>query len=217
MNIIKPYYEILTDLNGEEILKHLELCGRVCYKSEERITEGSAEKFLRAILARGHEAVLEHYSFTVRFVVDRGISHEIVRHRLASYCQESSRYCNYTQGKFGGEITVIQPPFFAENSMQYYDWRDACQIAENRYFSLLNSGAKPEEARDVLPTSLKTELVMTANVREWRTVLKLRCSPQAHPQIRQVMLPLLYDLQNQIPIVFDDIVNSLEKGKAHEN
>ena len=138
-------------------------------------------------------------------MVDRGISHEIVRHRLASYCQESSRYCNYTQGKFGGEITVIQPHFFAENSMQYYDWRDACQIAENRYFSLLNSGAKPEEARDVLPTSLKTELAMTANVREWRHFLKLRTSPAAHPQIREVTIPLLHELQGKVPVLFEDI------------
>ena len=205
MKIIKPYYEILTPLDGEQILKHLELCGRVCYKSEDWIGEGSAEKFLRAIIKLGHETILEHYSFTVRFVVDRGISHEIVRHRLASYCQESSRYCNYAKDKFGNEITVIEPLFLPEGYVAYDEWRRSCLRAEEAYFWLLRSGYAPEQARDVLPTSLKTELVMTANIREWRHFLKLRTAPAAHPQIREVTVPLLHALQTRIPVLFDDI------------
>ena len=109
MKIIKPSIDILTPIDGTEILKHIELCGRVCYKSEEKISEGSAETFIANIIKRGHEAVLEHYDITVKFICDRGVSHEIVRHRLASYCQESTRYCNYSKEGFGKEITVIAP------------------------------------------------------------------------------------------------------------
>lgn len=206
MRIIQPSYEIITPLDGAAILRHIETCGRVCYKSEDKITDGSAERFVRGIIRLGHEAVLEHYSFTVRFIVDRGISHEIVRHRLASYCQESSRYCNYTGDKFGKEITVIEPSFLPEGSVAYEEWRMACLRAEEAYFWMIRSGFKPEQARDVLPTSLKTELVMTANLREWRTVFKLRTSPAAHPQIREVMVPLLQECQQRIPVVFDDLV-----------
>lgn len=205
MKIIKPYAEIMTPLNGKDILKHIELCGRVCYKSEDKITDDSAEKFVRNVIRRGHEAVLEHFSFSVRFVVDRGISHEIVRHRIASYCQESSRYCRYDGDKFGNGITVIQPFFLEEGSVAYEEWRSACRRAEEAYFWMLDMGYTPQEARDVLTTSLKTELIMTANLREWRTVLKLRTSQFAHPQMREVMVPLLHHLQELIPVVFDDI------------
>lgn len=206
MKIIEPYFEIITPLDGEAILKHIELCGRVCYKSEGKIEDGSAKRFVAGIIRRGHEAVLEHYSFTVRFVVDRGISHEIVRHRIASYCQESTRYCNYGKEGFGEEIMVIKPVFFDEETDKYRVWKSACESAERMYKVILAVGGTPEQARDVLPTSVKTELVMTANLREWRTVLKLRTSLAAHPQIRQVMVPLLHKLQDKIPVVFDDIV-----------
>ena len=204
MRIIKPSFEIMTPVDGQSIMAHLEQCGRVCYKSEGRIAEGSAEKFLANIVKRGHEAVLEHYSFTVKFIVDRGVSHEIVRHRLASYCQESTRYCNYSKDSFGNEITVIQPCFYWSWA-QYDSWRHACQAAEAVYFRLLADGVTPQEARDVLPNSLKTELVMTANLREWRHFLKLRCSKAAHPQIREVANLLLAQLKDAIPVIFDDI------------
>lgn len=206
MNIINAGYEIMTPINGSEILKHIEKCGRVCYKSEDKITEDSAQIFCKNIIKRGHEAVLEHYSFTVKFIVDRGVSHEIVRHRLASYCQESTRYCNYSKDKFGTEITVIKPCFLDKEDKKYSTWINSMKNAEQSYFKAINEGATPQEARSVLPNSLKTEVVMTANLREWRHFLKLRTSQYAHPQIREVAIPLLKELQLKIPILFDDII-----------
>lgn len=205
MKVIEPSVEILTPLNGIDILKHIEQCGRVCYKSEHNISNDSYIRFSKNIIARGHEAVLEHYSFTVKFICDRGVTHEIVRHRLASYCQESTRYCNYSKDNFGAEITVIKPYYLEENSMAYYAWKQSCKEAESTYFNLLDFGLYPQEARAVLPTCLKTEIVMTANLREWRHFLKLRCSTAAHPQIREISIMLLDQLKREIPIVFDDI------------
>lgn len=205
MKIISPNFEIITPLDGAAVLKHIEQCGRVCYKSEAKIGENSAAAFVAGIIKRGHEAVLEHYNITVKFICDRGVSHEIVRHRLASYCQESTRYCNYTKDAFGGEITVIKPPFFSESSAAWALWYKSCDAAESAYFDLLNFGCSPQEARAVLPNSLKTEVVMTANLREWRHFFKLRCAPAAHPQMREVALMGLHQMQKQLPGIFDDI------------
>ena len=205
MKIIKPDVQFITPIDGATILKRLEQCGRVCYKSEDKITEGSAEKFVAGIIKRGHEAVLEHFDITVKFVCDRGVSHEIVRHRMASYCQESTRYCNYSKDVFGSEITVIRPSFLTEGTPGWQYWKVACRMAEKSYFELLDWGCTPQEARSVLPNSLKTEVVMTANIREWRHFLKLRCSPAAHPQMREVALILLDKVHWLIPVCFDDI------------
>ena len=205
MKIIKPGFEFITPINGDVILKRIELCGRVCYKSEDRITNESAPEFLRRIIASGHESVLEHCSFTVKFIIDRGVSHEIVRHRLASYSQESTRYCNYSKEGFGGEITVIEPCYLHYGSKAYDEWEYACQRAELAYFNMLCYGLSPQEARAVLPNSLKTEVVMTANIREWRHFFKLRCSPKAHPQMREVATRLLAAVKEKIPVCFDDI------------
>lgn len=205
MKIIKPRVEFITPINGDVILKRIEQCGRVCYKSEDRITQDSAPAFVAAIIKRGHEAVLEHCSFTVKFICDRGVSHEIVRHRLASYCQESTRYCNYSKGDFGSEITVIEPCYLNAGTLAYDTWKEACANTEKAYFDLLNWGLTPQEARAVLPNSLKTEVVMTANIREWRHFLKLRCSKAAHPQMREVATLLLKALQARVPVCFDDI------------
>lgn len=205
MKIIKPYHEIMTPIDGEAILKHIEACGRVCYKSEHKITDDSYLTFVRNIVKRGHEAVLEHFSITVKFVCDRGVSHEIVRHRMASYCQESTRYCNYSKDEFCGEITVIQPPFLEVGTDGFELWRDSMAMAERFYFDLLEWGCTPQEARSVLPNSLKTEITMTANLREWRHFFRLRTSKAAHPQIREVAMPLLADFKRHIPVVFDDI------------
>lgn len=205
MKVIPASVKFMSPINGKAILEHLEACGRVCYKSEDKTGDGSAEKFLAGIIKRGHEAVLEHFSFTVKFIVDRGVSHEIVRHRMASYCQESTRYCNYAKDKFGSEITVIKPCYLERGSLQYVLWEDACDDAEHAYFELLSLGCTPQEARAVLPNSLKTEVVMTANIREWRHFLKLRCSKAAHPQIREVAIQLLHKLQALVPGLFDDI------------
>lgn len=205
MKIIEPKVEIISPINGEEILKQIELAGRVCYKSEDKIDINSAKRFVNAIISSGHEAVLEHYNITVKFTCDRGVSHEIVRHRLASYCQESTRYCNYSKDKFGNEITVIKPCFWAADSQEFALWKQACALSETYYFSLLNEGATPQEARAVLPNSLKTEVVMTANLREWRHFLNLRTAKAAHPQMREVAIKLLEIFQENIPVVFDGI------------
>ena len=205
MKIINPSFEILSPVDGQAILQHIERCGRVCYKSEDKITETSAQAFVGNIIKRGHEAVLEHASVTVKFVVDRGVSHEIVRHRLAAYCQESTRYCNYSKDGFGRQVTFIQPHFLDRGTRGWELWVLACEQAEKAYFDLLNWGCSPQEARAVLPNSLKTEVVMTANLREWRHFFKLRTAPAAHPQMREVTIPLLRRMQELIPVVFDDI------------
>lgn len=203
MKIIKPSFEIIDKLNEEAILRKLELCGRVCYKSEDKIKEETAEKFVKAIIRRGHESVLEHVGFSVRFIVDRGVSHEIVRHRIASFSQESTRYCNYGHDD---EITVIEPFFYDDHTPEYAEWFTSCRKAEAAYMSLLIGGSTPQEARSVLPNSLKTDIVMTANLREWRHFIKLRTAKDAHPQMREVAIPLLVELKRLLPTIFFDFV-----------
>lgn len=204
MKIIKASAEIISYTpNLEQII---ELGGRTCYKSEDKITEDSASEFIERIKTFKHESVLEHGSITVRFVVDRGVSHELVRHRLASFSQESTRYCNYGKDKFGNEITVIEPCFWPDKALHKYRWwKDACETAERWYFELLSQGATPQEARSVLPNSLKTEVVMTANPREWRHVFKVRAHRDAHPQMVEVMKPLLAEFQQRWPALFGDV------------
>ena len=199
MKIIKQSYEILTPISdgGIKELQHIEKIGRVCYKSEDRITDDgeSAKKFVKMLISNGHEAMIEHSSLSVKFVVDRGVSHELVRHRIASFAQESTRYCNYSKDKFGNEITVILPCFFdtgmgiLSNSLVYQEWKSACECAEERYFNLLKMGATPQEARTVHPTSLKTEITITANYREWGNFFKLRTAEASHPQMREITIP----------------------------
>ena len=198
MKIINACYSIETPIDGAEILKRIEKAGRTCYKSEDRITEQSAKGFVRKLIERRHESVLEHESITVRFVCDRGVSHEIVRHRLASYSQESQRYVRYN-----GDIEFINPRM--PNAKAYEAWKELCERAEETYKELLSYGVQPQQARSVLPNSTKTEIVMTANLREWRHFLKLRTAKAAHPQMRELTVPLLKELQERIPVVFDDI------------
>lgn len=204
MKIINPSVELINPISYETALNTIELAGRTCYKSEDKITNGSAEEFIRNIIKRGHEAVLEHVSITAKFICDRGVSHEIVRHRIASYCQESTRYCNYSKDKFGNEITVIKPCFYEEKSVAFNKWYESCAMSEVCYFMLLNEG-KAEEARSVLPNSLKAEIVMTTNIREWRHFFKLRCSKAAHPQMRQVAMILFRQMKSKYPVFFEDI------------
>lgn len=247
MKVIKAHYDILNpNLNDpaavSDIYKRIELAGRTCYKSENKITDESAAIFVRKLIESGHEAMIEHAGMTVRFVVDRGISHELVRHRIASFAQESTRYCNYSKDKFGGEIVVIEPCFFNDipdedkqemqesiknNSFyayrelqgshegsdkvnkinQYFNWYSACYGAENSYFTMLDWGATPQEARAVLPTSLKTEVIMTANMREWRHFFKLRSSEKygkPHPQMLEIASALLKECKEKMPELFFD-------------
>ena len=208
MKEIRPSFEIMDDIDGAKILQKLERCGRVCYKSEDKITEGSAEKFIGMILKSGHESVLEHEKLTVTFICDRGVTHEIVRHRIASYSQESTRYCNYSKDKFGNELTFIRPCFWADDSEEYAVWKQAMEEIEKTYVKLISLGAKPEEARSILPNSLKTEIVCTMNLREWRHFFRLRTAERAHPQIREISVALLDELKKRIPVIFDDINTS---------
>ena len=205
MKIIEPSVELINAPDYKTLLTTIEAAGRTCYKSEDKITDGSAEKFVRGIIKRGQEAVIEHGSLTVRFICDRGVSHEIVRHRLAAFCQESTRYCNYGKEGFGGEITVIRPSTFDTNTPVYRIWKRSCENAEVAYFDLLNEGCTSQEARSVLPNSLKTEVVMTADLREWRHFCKLRCAPAAHPDMRVVASELLNKFKMAYPVFFEDI------------
>ena len=200
LGIIEPSVQLLDQVDGQAVLEKIERCGRTCYKSEARISPGSAAKFVKGIIARGHGSVLEHAAISMRVVCDRGVTHELVRHRIASFSQESTRYVRYT-----GRVEFIKPCFWAEGSAAYTAWLDACRAAANAYVHLLDIGASPQEARAVLPNSLKTEIVVTANLREWRHILGLRLAPAAHPQMRQVARLMLAALQGAVPVVFDDL------------
>lgn len=212
MLVIKPSIEIIHMDDYETILKNLEKIGRVCYKSEDLIQAHSAEKFIGNILKRGHESVIEHASITVKVICDRGVTHEIVRHRVASYSQESTRYCNYSKDKFGNQISVIDIAsgfcYDLSNELdkkKYEIWEQAMKAAESYYFEMLELGASPQEARAILPNSLKTEIVMTMNLREWRHFFRLRLSPAAHPQIREISQLLFDELKEKLPIFFEDL------------
>ena len=218
MKIIEPYYIVLTPISDDGIaeLQRIEQAARTCYKSENNTSSDgeSAKKLVTSLIKSGHEAMLEHSSLSVKFVVDRGVSHELVRHRLFSFAQESQRFCAYNKDKFGNEITFIKPPFYRPeddnwDKTQEYDWGiswyRACRVAEESYFQMLANGASPQIARSVLPNSTKTEIVVTGNYREWRNFFKLRVDKAAHPQMREVTIPLLHVLKGMIPIVFDDI------------
>ena len=206
MKMIEAYHEILTPITGKE-LKELEAIARVCYKSEDKITDDgkSAERLIRHLISNGHEAMLEHKSLSVKFVCDRAISHELVRHRMASFAQESQRYCNYSKDKFNAEVTFIKPWWLCDDDLGFAPFATACQTAEDVYFELLAAGWQPEQARGVLPNATKTEIVMTANYREWRHILKLRTDLAAHADMRHMMNFLLAELQMKIPVIFDDI------------
>lgn len=211
MNIIRQ--SATLEFITPNALQFIEKCGRVCYKSENLITPDSSRDFIKMLLNpdKKHESVLEHATATFRFITDRGVTHEIVRHRLVSYSQESTRYCNYSKNKFGNEITVIlpvwmkEPPMPMEEARQYTLWRIACQNAEDSYFALLAAGQVAQQARTVLPNSLKTELVMTANFREWRHFFKLRTSLAAHPQMKELADQALAIMRQEVPIIFDEL------------
>ena len=210
MKVIQQSYEILTDLSDPmKFLKDIERAGRTCYKSENNITDDSCIKFCKMLCERGHEAMIEHSQLSVKFIVNRAIANEIVRHRLFSFAQESSRYCNYSKDKFGSEIKVIEPEgLLPSNSSVYQFWYESCRNAEDAYMALLYENVKPETARDVLPLSTATEIVVTGNIREWRHFFSLRSSCKntaAHPQMRSLCDDLLNDLKSKIPVLFDDI------------
>lgn len=214
MRIIDPYVKV-QPFNSEYLMGSIEEAGRTCYKSEGAITPLSYRGFIEKIIKSGHESVLEHEKLTVRFIIDRGVSHEIVRHRIAAYSQESTRYCNYAGDKFGNEITVIKPWFFEGKPLAMDHWKTACKMAEEYYFALLNAGCLAQEARSVLPNSLKTEIVVTYNLREWRHFFRLRAAKAAHPQMQQVAIPLLLFMQRNLAPVFLDIGFNQDFPREH--
>ena len=206
MKLVDPYFDILTKINGEEILKFLEKCGRTCYKSEDKITEDSARKLIKAIIASGHESVIEHFVITVKFICDIGFYKDITRHRMASFSVESTRYCNYSKGKFGGELTFIKPVNIELGTKEYEIWKKCMEDIEKHYLDMAHLSATPDMLRMMLPHSTAASVICTANLREWRHILKLRSSKRAHPSIYSLMRNLLKEFQQKIPIIFDDIV-----------
>lgn len=222
MKIVKQSYEILSDISegGLKELKQIERIARVCYKSEDRITEDgeSAKKLVSFLIKQGHEAMLEHSQLSVLFTCDRAIANELVRHRIASFAQESTRYCNYAGNRFGGEITVVQPDYLEEGSFDWLSWIYVCKECDHEYTrAIKEKHMRPEQARCLLPLSLKTDIVVTANYREWRNIFKLRCDKAAHPQMRALMTPLLAELQDKIPVIFDDLLFDKVQANAEVN
>lgn len=215
MRIIDPSFTWLGNApDGDQMLANIAAAGRVCYQSESKSDDAA---FVRKRIGQGHESILEHEKISVRIICDRGVSHELVRHRIASYSQESTRYCNYSKGKFGSELTFIRPywddrSISAEMIRLRACWQEACLNAEWSYKKMIDAGCTPEAARAVLPNCLKTEVVMTANLREWRHFFKLRCAPAAHPDMRIIANMLLTAFKDVVPVVFDDI----EGGQQHE-
>jgi thymidylate synthase (FAD) len=199
IEFIDPQVIIQDEIN-EEILIRIERYGRICYKSERLASDTSASRFVRNLIDRGHESVIEHEKITVVYITNRGITHEIVRHRIASYSQESTRYCNYQN-----KMVFIRPYYFPEGSAAYAIWKEAVTGAARAYQALLAQGARPEQARGVLPADLKSEIVVTYNLREWRHFFRLRADRRAHPQIRQIAIPTLLEFKRRVPVVFDDI------------
>lgn len=202
MKIIPPSVSILSRLDRTEMLKAIELAGRTCYKSEDKITAESAAGFVKRLIKSGHEAMIEHASISARFICDRGVSHEIVRHRLFSFAQESTRYVKYTDGL----MEFIDPVIYDTHEEAYTIWKEACEYAEASYLRLMTRHKdKAENARSVLPNSLKTEIVVTGNIREWRHFFKLRLAMSAHPQMRQVARLAYEQIRNTVPELFEDL------------
>lgn len=228
MRLIKPKVEILDNLNGTDILKRIEQVARTCYKSEDKISEddSSARKLVTNLINSKHEAILEFVDVTVKFTCDRITSQSIVRHRMASFAQESTRYCNYSKDKFGNELTFIIPSWldWKEETIRKGDFEksgsgsidsqlfiNSLLNAEDSYLRLIKEGWKPQQARMVLPMSIKTEINMKCNLREWRHFFNLRCSQAAHPDIRVLALDLLKQFHEAIPIIFDDLYDKYVK------
>jgi len=207
LKLIKTSFQILTDLNNPTLIyQAIEKAGRTAYRSEGKITDTSYEKFIQLIKSKNHESVLEHQSISVKFIMDRGLTHEIVRHRLSSFTQESTRYCNYSDDKFGNDLTFINIEPFLKNpfeSMQV--WMNCIEYIEKSYLALIELGETPQIARSVLPNSLASEIVVTANMRQWRHIFDLRTSKAAHPQMSDLMIQLLKEFKEKLPLLFDDI------------
>jgi len=204
VKIIEQDYEILSDPDLRKQLQLIELAGRTAYKSEDRITDNSAKEFASMITKRGHEAVLEHSFMSVKFITDRGVSHELVRHRLCSFTQESTRYCNYSKDKFDNQLTFIWPVWYEQEETASAIWLKSICQSEIDYLVMLEHGWNPQQARSILPNSLKTEIVVSCNFRELKHIFQLRAiSKAAHPQMRNLMIPLYNYCRKELPEIFE--------------
>jgi thymidylate synthase (FAD) len=212
MNLITAHYEILEC--PTDAAKSIERAARTCYKSEDKITDNSAERMTKGLIERGHHAMVEFGGWiVVKFYSNRGFSHELVRHRTASLAQESTRYCNYSKGKFGSELTCVDPEWMLKQKVK--DPKKQAEFkahlletwlyCEERYMDLVERGCLAEIAREGLPIGLKAEIIIGANLREWRHIFSLRCSKKAHPRMRELMVPLRSELRARLPVVFDDV------------
>lgn len=199
MNIMTISHEVLTPIDNDRVAKFLELCGRVSYKSEPKMTDTSFFSFIQSRLRDGHESIIEHFSITVHIICDRGVSHELVRHRIGSFTQESTRFCDYE----GNGINVIQPPLRSDAALT--EWVEAIQDAEYHYNRLRAMGEPPQIARSVLPNALKTEVITTFNIRQWRHVLRQRTGVYAHPQMQELMNGILKTFKDKLPLFFSDM------------
>lgn len=205
MKIINPSLQILTSLNGKKILKHIESCARTCYQSYNKESENSAENMIYMLIKSGHESVLEHFSITVKAKIDVGVYKDITRHRAGTaFSIESTRFCNYSKGKFGNELTFIKPCNIKSSDLLHL-WETAMMQAEQIYMEMSKLGAKPDQLRMILPHSTAAEMTMTANLRAWRHILRTRCDRAAHPSVRQIMLKILEEFHKNIPVVFNDL------------
>lgn len=197
MRIVKPSVSIESNISYNEALRIVENATRVCYKSEDKIKEGSAEKLIKGVIKAKHFGCIEHVSLTVKFICDRACSHQLVRHRLMSFNQKSQRYCKEDN------LEVIKPEGLKNTSI----WLESCRQAENAYAELIRRGEKPEVARGVLPNSTATEIYATANLREWRHFFELRCDRTAQKDIRMLALELLCQMCEKYPVFFEDLVD----------
>lgn len=218
MLIIQPEIQV-ENYDGIKIMKNIERACRTCYRSEELITEDSYKKLLKNCINRGHESILEHEKITIRMICDIGVYKDLTRHRFGSFSIESTRYCNYSKDKFDNEIKFIEPVFYTPGEMEEYNdpikkndclktqyWERCMKFIESDYMDMTNIvGAKPDELRMLLPHSTAAEVTMTANIREWRHILGLRCSKAAHPAIRQLLIPLLLKFKEDMPELFSAI------------
>ena len=208
IRIVDPTAIILTDFSedGERELSFIEFAGRTCYKSVSKMTADSHKDFVKNLIKRGHESVLEHLGISVLFCVDRGTTHDLVRHRHCAFSMESTRYCNYASDKFGNRLTFVRPCNLKVGSSEYELWVGQMIAAQDSYFTFIQDyKCIPDQARHLFPNSLKADLIITANYREWRNIFKARLTPGNHPQMRFVMRNLLNELKTKLPVIFDDI------------
>lgn len=204
MKIIEPVVEI-EKVDYNKMMKNLERACRTCYRSEDKITEESYKTLLKNSINRGHESILEHEKITIRMTCDIGVYKDLTRHRHASFSIESTRYCNYGKDKFDNQIKFIEPVNIEKNTKLYEEWKKSCEEIEKHYIKMVELGATPDQMRMILPHSTAAEVTMTANIREWKHVLSLRCTKHAHPAVEQVMIPLLLHLKKNMPEIFESI------------